>query len=119
MYVEKNTTQEQFLTIITPVYHHACLLHSIRFVTAAVDGYLQKNWTKSSFAQHVRVFLIFLIFGAKLTNSSTLAWGAVMIGMGFAPNWKVMSGLRVILGALEVRIVVHAAEPQTLHTDSP
>ncbi|KAF2100330.1 MFS general substrate transporter [Rhizodiscina lignyota] len=34
-------------------------------------------------------------------SNITVLWGAVMIGMGFAPNFKVMSGLRVILGALE------------------
>ncbi|KAL1899217.1 hypothetical protein Sste5346_003140 [Sporothrix stenoceras] len=31
----------------------------------------------------------------------TLLWGSVMIGMGFVKSWKVMAGLRVILGVLE------------------
>ncbi|EHA50345.1 hypothetical protein MGG_03298 [Pyricularia oryzae 70-15] len=31
----------------------------------------------------------------------TLLWGAVMIGMGFAPDWGAMAGLRVLLGILE------------------
>lgn len=31
----------------------------------------------------------------------TTLWGAVMIGMGFAKNWAVMAGLRVVLGVLE------------------
>lgn len=31
----------------------------------------------------------------------TLLWGAVMVGMGFVKSWKVMAGLRVVLGVLE------------------
>jgi len=31
----------------------------------------------------------------------TIAWGALMIGMGFAPDWQSLAGLRVILGILE------------------
>jgi MFS family permease len=31
----------------------------------------------------------------------TLAWGAVMIGMGFVKNWQSLAALRVILGILE------------------
>lgn len=43
--------------------------------------------------------------GPRLHLSAiTLLWGAVMIAMGFAKDWKVMSGLRVLLGVLEVCI---------------
>jgi MFS family permease len=31
----------------------------------------------------------------------TLLWGSVMIGMAFVDHWKVMAGMRVLLGALE------------------
>lgn len=31
----------------------------------------------------------------------TLAWGAVMLGMGFVKDWQALSALRVILGVLE------------------
>ncbi|CAK7221443.1 hypothetical protein SEUCBS140593_004570 [Sporothrix eucalyptigena] len=31
----------------------------------------------------------------------TLLWGACMVGMGFVSSWKVMAGLRVLLGILE------------------
>lgn len=31
----------------------------------------------------------------------TLLWGSVMIGMGFVKDWKVMAGLRVLLGIFE------------------
>lgn len=32
----------------------------------------------------------------------TLAWGAVMIGMGFVRTWQQLAATRVILGILEV-----------------
>lgn len=35
-------------------------------------------------------------------GSITLAWGAIMIGMGFIKTWQAMAGLRVLLGVLEV-----------------
>ena len=38
-----------------------------------------------------RLWLAFLMF----------AWGAVLIGMAFTNNWKVMAFLRVLLGAFE------------------
>jgi len=31
----------------------------------------------------------------------TLAWGAVMIGMGFVKDWEQMAAMRVLLGFLE------------------
>jgi len=31
----------------------------------------------------------------------TIAWGSCMIGMGFSGNWRVLAGLRVVLGVLE------------------
>lgn len=31
----------------------------------------------------------------------TVCWGACMIGMGFTPSWRVLAGLRVILGVFE------------------
>ncbi|KAK0649424.1 major facilitator superfamily domain-containing protein [Cercophora newfieldiana] len=31
----------------------------------------------------------------------TILWGGCMIGMGFSGNWRVMAGLRVVLGVLE------------------
>lgn len=31
-----------------------------------------------------------------------LAWGAVQLGMGFAPTWGVLAFCRVLLGAFEV-----------------
>ncbi|KAF2713991.1 MFS general substrate transporter [Pleomassaria siparia CBS 279.74] len=34
-------------------------------------------------------------------SSIVVAWGAVMIGMGFAPNYEALAALRVILGILE------------------
>ncbi|KAH8807841.1 retrograde regulation protein 2 [Xylogone sp. PMI_703] len=34
-------------------------------------------------------------------SSIVVFWGACMIGFGFAPNWEVMVGLRIILGVLE------------------
>lgn len=34
----------------------------------------------------------------------TLLWGILMIGMGFANSWTTLTGLRVILGVLEVRL---------------
>jgi len=34
-------------------------------------------------------------------SAITLAWGVVMIGMGFAKTWAEMAGLRVILGVCE------------------
>ena len=31
----------------------------------------------------------------------TVAWGAIMLGMGFVKHWQELAGLRVILGVLE------------------
>lgn len=31
----------------------------------------------------------------------TFFWGCVMVGMGFANDWKTLAGLRVILGIFE------------------
>jgi len=32
----------------------------------------------------------------------TFLWGCLMVGMGFADSWVTLSGLRVVLGVLEV-----------------
>ncbi|KAL1955920.1 hypothetical protein VTO42DRAFT_7993 [Malbranchea cinnamomea] len=37
----------------------------------------------------------------RFLSAIVLAWGAVMIGFGFVPNWQTMAILRVLLGALE------------------
>jgi len=34
-------------------------------------------------------------------SAITVAWGALTIGMGFVTDWRVMTGLRAILGVLE------------------
>ncbi|CAK7233124.1 hypothetical protein SBRCBS47491_008501 [Sporothrix bragantina] len=34
-------------------------------------------------------------------SAITFFWGACMVGMGFVGNWRVMAGLRVLLGILE------------------
>lgn len=34
----------------------------------------------------------------------TVFWGATMIGMGFAPTWNALAGLRALLGIFEVSI---------------
>lgn len=40
--------------------------------------------------------------GPRLFLSSiTMTWAAVMIGFGFTNNWKVLGGLRAVLGILE------------------
>lgn len=33
----------------------------------------------------------------------TMTWGLILIGMGFIKSWEALLGLRVILGALEVK----------------
>lgn len=40
--------------------------------------------------------------GPRLFLSSiTMTWAATMIGFGFTDNWKVLGGLRAVLGLLE------------------
>lgn len=34
-------------------------------------------------------------------GSITVAWGLIMLGMGFANDWQTLAGLRVVLGILE------------------
>ncbi|BEI85736.1 hypothetical protein CcaverHIS002_0600230 [Cutaneotrichosporon cavernicola] len=41
-------------------------------------------------------------FGAKIwLGTAVLLWGVVMVGMGLAPNWQTLAGLRALLGAFE------------------
>lgn len=41
-------------------------------------------------------------FGAKIwLATAVLLWGIVMIGMGLAPTWSALAGLRALLGAFE------------------
>lgn len=52
-------------------------------------------------------------------STITFLWGCTMIGMGFAPDWSSMAGLRVLLGVLEAGFFpgsVHLLIRADLHT---
>lgn len=44
-------------------------------------------------------------FGARIwLGGATIAWGVVMLSMGFVTNWQTLAGLRALLGVFEATL---------------
>ncbi|CRG87188.1 putative transporter C1002,16c [Talaromyces islandicus] len=105
------------LVVILGCLYFISLLDRTNLGAASVAGMqdeLQMDASNNAYSIVTLVFFIpYTIFqipatatirkiGPRLFLASiVLAWGATMIGFGFAPNWSVLAGLRVILGCLE------------------
>ncbi|KAG2417820.1 hypothetical protein HFD88_000919 [Aspergillus terreus] len=104
------------LVLICGLAYCISLMDRTNVSVAAIVGMLEDLDMTVGFRYSIMVLVFFVTYvvfqplatavirkiGPRIFISSVvLSWGAVMIGFAYSPNWKVLTGLRALLGVLE------------------